>query len=89
MAILLLCCGYSSINMLNFGHLGDTASGPYPPKAAHMICGPGDEQRVLTTGGGAPTAASLKYADRRPKFSSIVNEYVGNCFEEHCNIGKK
>ena len=25
---------------------------------------------------------------RKPKFTDIVNEYMGVCFEEHCTIGE-
>lgn len=69
-----------------------STSGPYPP-GPHKIVGGGDEHRVITARGQQSTvaaaAAHVKYSQRSPKFSAIVNEYVGACMEDHCNIGKK
>ena len=61
------------------------------PPPAHTIVGAGDEHRILITPGSQQARIqqqALKYSQRPPKFSAIVNEYVGTCFEEHCNIGK-
>ena len=68
--------------------------GPYPPKPAHTIVGAGDEHRIFNPPGAQPPQPrgggplSQKYSQRPPKFSAIVNEYVGACMEDHCNIGK-
>ena len=78
------------LRVINFGHRWNkTGSGPYPP-TAHTIVGSGDEHRILTTPGTRPTRQeqASKYSQRPPKFSAIVNEYVGACLEDHCNIGK-
>ena len=69
--------------------------GPYPPQAAHTIVGKGDEHLILTTPGLQQQQQQqrqqqnlAKYSQRPPKFSAIVNEYMGACLEDHCNIGK-
>ena len=69
--------------------MNKTGSGPYPP-TAHTIVGAGDEHTILFNPGNRPTRQQQpnKYSQGRPKFSVIVNEYVGACFEDHCTIGK-
>ena len=57
---------------------------PASPTGSHQIVAPGDEHHILTTPGGQ-RAAQLK--PHTPKFSTIMNEYVGACFEDNCNIG--
>ncbi len=62
------------------------------PFMNQIVSGAGDEHHVLTTPSGQLLQLQRK-ADRSarhpPKFSSIVNEYVGACMEDNCNIGKK
>ena len=74
------------------GHCWNATGGPYPPQAAHTIVGGGDEHRILTTPGPSQQQqqqhVAAKYSQRPPKFSAIVNEYMGACLEDHCNIGK-
>lgn len=55
----------------------------------HQIVSGGDEHRVLTTPSGhvVHQQSGLKRRNQHPKFSSIVNEYVGACLEDNCNIG--
>ncbi len=55
----------------------------------HQIVSGGDEHRVLTTPSGhvVHQQSGLKRRSQHPKFSSIVNEYVGACLEDNCNIG--
>ena len=70
--------------------------GPYPPQTAHTIVGKGDEHQIMI--GGGPSSQhqmqqqqqqlAAKYNQRPPKFSAIVNEYMGACLEDHCQIGK-
>ena len=68
-------------------------SGPITPvltDSGTKLIGAADEHHILTTPGGQ-RAAQLAAASKRqnpPKFSVIVNEYVGACFEDNCNIGK-
>lgn len=65
------------------------------PVGSHKIVGAGDEHRILTTPGGGATGhhhhhhQNNQAYQRPPKFSVIVNEYVGACLEDHCNIGKQ
>ena len=74
---------------------------PLQPPGAFKLVGSGDEHHILTTPGTSPlpppgpqqAAASYYnqnngYPPRPPKFSVIVNEYMGACMEDHCNIGK-
>ena len=72
------------------GSSGSTVS-PIPTAAGsgHKLIGASDEHHILTTPGGQ-RAAQLAAASKRnpPKFSVIVNEYVGACFEDNCNIGE-
>ena len=69
------------------------SSGPVSPVltgSGHKLIDASDEHHILTTAGGqmaAQMAAASKHRNP-PKFSVIVNEYVGACFEDHCNIGK-
>ena len=69
-------------------------TGPVPqtmlgtPIGGHKIVGSGDEHRILTTPGGGRTGSQGGAYQRPPKFSVIVNEYMGACLEDHCNIGK-
>ena len=54
----------------------------------HKLIGSTDEHHILTTAGGQ-RAAALRAAMRpKPRFHGIVNDYVGACFEDNCNIGK-
>lgn len=61
-------------------------------KTDHKIIGLGssDEHHILTTPGGMQRAAQYAQTHKRnpAKFSAIVNEYVGACFEDNCNIGE-
>ena len=70
-------------------------SGPVSPVltgSGHKLIDASDEHHILTTAGGQMAAAEVAAAKRRkpPKFQipNIVNEYVGACYEDHCNIGK-
>ena len=49
-----------------------------------LVTQTGDRVRIVGSGG----EGGLSNGFRKPKFSSIVNEYMGLCFEEHCSIGK-
>ena len=53
--------------------------------SSHQIVASGDEHHILTTPGGQRAAQQKAHP---PKFSTIMNEYVGACFEDNCNIGK-
>ena len=69
------------------------SSGPVSPVltgSGHKLIDASDEHHILTTAGGQMAAAAAAASKHRnpPKFSVIVNEYVGACFEDHCNIGK-
>ncbi len=60
---------------------------PRKPPAAHQIV-----SREMAS--RQPTAAASPMAlppGKRPppKFSTVINEYMGGCLEEHCKIGKK
>ena len=46
-----------------------------------------DEHHILTTPGGQLAAQRAAMAPK-PKFSNLMNEYVGACFEDNCNIGE-
>lgn len=66
------------------------SSGPVSPVlggSEHKLLGHNDEHHILTTPGGqlAAQKAALK---AKPNFSSVMNEYVGACFEDNCNIGE-
>ena len=59
-----------------------------PTSAHQIVSGSGDiltrrrqHYRHHQNGGGGKDGPSHK-------FSSIVNEYVGNCLEDNCNIGE-
>ena len=43
----------------------------------------GDRVRIVGSGG-----EGFSNGFRKPKFTDIVNEYMGICFEEHCTIGE-
>ena len=47
-----------------------------------------DEHHILTTPGGQLAAQRAAMAPK-PKFSALMNEYVGACFEDNCNIGER
>ena len=55
----------------------------------HKLIGTPDEHYILTTAGGQ-RAAQL-FRDRaaltKPRFSGIISDYAGACFEDNCNIG--
>ena len=57
---------------------------PLPPPGAPQFAG-AVYQGGQNNGGGAYPPQH----PRPPKFSVIVNEYIGGCVEDHCNIGKK
>ncbi len=80
------------------------AQQPAKPRAAahQIVSGAGDEHHVLTTpsgqllhlqrrSGGGPGGGGGGGGGKphQPKFSSLVNEYVGACMEDNCNIGKR
>ena len=54
-----------------------------------IVSGAGDEHRVITTPSGKVLTQQNRLKRQPPKFSSIMNEYVGACLEDNCNIGKK
>jgi len=63
----------------------------HPPPLAHQIVsGAGDEHFVITTPGGQARRREIEEERRRhpPKFSQIVNEYMGACLDDNCNIGE-
>ena len=43
----------------------------------------GDRVRIVDSGG-----EGFSNGFRKPKFTDIVNDYMGICFEEHCTIGE-
>ena len=47
-----------------------------------------DEHHILTTAGGQRAAQLKASLAPKPRFSHIMNDYVGACFEDNCNIGK-
>ena len=53
----------------------------------HKLIGGSDEHHILTTPLGQQAAHNAAMA-HKPNISAIMNEYVGACFEENCNIGK-
>ena len=53
----------------------------------HMLIGGSDEHHILTTPLGQRIAQNAALASK-PNISAIMNEYVGACFEENCNIGE-
>ena len=53
----------------------------------HKLIGGSDEHHILTTPLGQQAAQNAAMA-HKPNISAIMNEYVGACFEENCNIGK-
>ena len=66
------------------------SSGPVSPVlggSEHKLIGSSDEHHILTTPGGQ-RAAQLAAMSPKPKFKNLMNEYVGACFEENCNIGE-
>ena len=76
------------------GGIGDngaptTPRTPMRTKGAHQIVsGSGD---ILSTSGGLENLGGVAMPGGKrppPKFSSIMNEYVGACLEDNCNIGK-
>lgn len=52
-----------------------------------LLIGGSDEHHILTTPLGQRAAQNAALASK-PNISAIMNEYVGACFEENCNIGK-
>ena len=56
----------------------------------HKLIGTPDEHYILTTAGGQ-RAAQL-FRDRaaltKPRFSGIISDYAGACFQDNCNIDK-
>ena len=64
------------------------------PQQPQGILRPSSHQIVTESTVARPgvigASASLPYGKRAPpKFSRIINDYVGACVEEHCGIGKK
>ena len=49
-----------------------------------MVTQTGDRVRIVGNGGDA----GLVNGFRKPKFSDVLNDYMGICFEEHCAIGE-
>ena len=49
-----------------------------------MVTQTGDRVRIVGSGGDGGFSNGF----RKPKFTDIVNEYMGVCFEEHCTIGE-
>ena len=56
----------------------------------HKLIGSPDEHYILTTAGGQRAAQLLREraALTKPRFSGIISDYAGACFEDNCNIGK-
>ena len=56
----------------------------------HKLIGSPDEHYILTTAGGQRAAQLLRdrAALNKPRFSGIISDYAGACFEDNCNIGK-
>ena len=54
----------------------------------HKLIGSTDEHHILTTAGGQRAAQLRAAMAPKPKFNTIINDYVGACFEDNCNIGK-
>ena len=52
-------------------------------QAHQIVSGSGD---ILTRGNSS--SRSMQPPAGKDKFSSLVNDYVGNCLEENCNIGE-
>lgn len=52
-----------------------------------LLIGGSDEHHILTTPLGQRAAQNAALASK-PNISAIMNEYVGACFEENCNIGE-
>ena len=75
---------------------------PQQRRSAHQIVsGAGDEHHVITTpsgqvlhtqnmAGGRGMGLGTGMGGKRagPNFSAIMNEYMGACMEDNCNIGK-
>ena len=55
---------------------------PLPPPGGPQFAG-------AVYQGGQNNGGYPPQPPRPPKFSVIVNEYIGGCVEDHCNIGKK
>ena len=68
-----------------------------------IVQGGGDEHHVLTTpsgqllslmsqhaaaAGGGGGGFGLPLKPRPPKFSSVLNDYMGACLDENCTIGE-
>ena len=55
-----------------------------------IVSGEGDEHRIITAHLMQAQAQRQQYYAKRnpPKFSSVLNEYMGACLEDHCTIGK-
>lgn len=64
-----------------------SAASPVLGGSEHKLIGSTDEHHILTTPGGQ-RAAQLAALAPKPKFNALINEYVGACFEDNCNIGK-
>ena len=54
----------------------------------HKLIGGSDEHHILTTPLGQQAAQHAAMA-HKPNISAMMNEYVGACFEDNCNIGKR
>lgn len=81
----------SSVTLQVPGGRRPSSSGPVSPVlggSEHKLLGHNDEHHILTTPGGqlAAQKAALK---SKPNISSVMNEYVGACFEDNCNIGEQ
>ena len=61
-----------------------SGASPLPPPGGPQFAGAVYQGGQNNGGGGYPPQPP-----RPPKFSVIVNEYIGGCVEDHCNIGKK
>jgi hypothetical protein len=62
-------------------------SSPELGGSEHQLIGSSDEHHILTTPGGQRAAKVAAAKRTPPRFSLLVNEYVGACFEDNCNIG--
>ena len=81
----------ASVN-LQVPRVPSTGSGLISPEhlggSEHKLIGSTDEHHILTTAGGQRAAQLRAALAPKPKFSAIMNDYVGACFEDNCQIGK-
>ena len=82
----------ASVNPLQVPRVPSTGSGLISPShlggSEHKLIGSTDEHHILTTAGGQRAAQLRAAMAPKPRFNTIINDYVGACFEDNCNIGK-